>query len=260
MAIQKSLMPAPTQEVGLIGERPAWVRDALGNPTGRGVRIGVIDSGWDRTVPAPSVKQGVGFVDLQDDLTLGHSDDDHDRIGHGTACTDLILRIAPEATVHPIRVFGGRLETDATIIKAAILWALERRCQVVNISLGTLRADALYMLYATCELARREGLLLVAANHNSNAWSYPAIFENVISVGSGRFDSPFDYCYRPDEAVECLAKGKQQLVRSLGGKKEITSGTSFAAPNITGIIALFLERYPGASLEEVRHLLATYAQ
>ena len=253
--MQPGVMP-PSLEA----ERPAWVRDALGNPTGRGVRIGVIDSGWDRTQPAPAVAPGIGLVDPGDDLALCLSDDDHDRNGHGTACTDLILRSAPDAIIQPIRVFGERLETDPIILKAAIQWAIEQRCHLVNISLGTLRADALYMLYAVCEEARRAGVLLVAATHNSHAWSYPAIFENVISVGAAPLASPFDYLYRPDEAVECLARGRNQLIRGLGGKMDVKSGTSFAAPNITGLIALFLERHPGAPLTDVRHLLAQYSR
>ena len=102
------LMPTPTAISH--HERPAWVIDALGAPTGKGVRIGVIDSGWDRHVLIPQIEQGVGFVDPLDELSVLKSEDDHDRIGHGTACTDLILRIAPEARIVPIRIFGHRLE------------------------------------------------------------------------------------------------------------------------------------------------------
>jgi subtilisin family serine protease len=46
-----------------------------------------------------------------------------------------------------------------------------------------------------------------------------------------------------------------QRLRWLGGREEVMSGTSFAAPHITGIVALILERYPRAALEEVREVL-----
>jgi len=243
----------------LLLERPAWISNDLGAPTGAGIDIGVIDSGWDHILPIPQICKGVGFVDPQDELALLQSDDDQDRNGHGTACTELIHRIAPEARLHPIRVFGRRLETSVSMLQAAILYAIEHRYRLVNLSLGTVRAETLHALYTTCEQARRAGLVLVAATHNSRVWSYPAVFENVISVGSGSFDSAFDYAYRPGEAVECLARGNNQLVRWLEGRTVLMSGTSFAAPNITGIIALFLERYPAAALEEVRDLLARYA-
>ena len=249
----------PSTNHSLILSPPSWVRDDLGAPTGYGVRIGVIDSGWDRTQRVKQVFDGVGLVDPEEDLALQHTDDYHDRIGHGTACTDLILRIAPDATIYPIRVFGERLETSVPTLRAALQWAVEQELHVVNISLGTLREDALHPLYAACEAARRHGLIIVAATRTGNTWSYPALFDNVISVGMADFDSPFAYHYRPDHSIECLAKGRQQRVRFLGGVETVVSGTSFAAPNITGLVALFLESYPKARLYDVRRLLAQYA-
>ena len=238
---------------------PAWVLDELGRPTGRGIRIAVIDSGWDRSRDDARVLPGIGLVDPADDLAMKRTDDDHDRIGHGTACVDLILRIAPDAQVIPIRVFGNELETSPGTLQAGILYALEQGVQIVNLSLGTTLEGTLHPLYAACEKARRGGTIVVAAGHNSRSWSYPAIFENVIGVSADRFRSPYEYRYRPDEAMECEAWGVEQPVLWLGGQRVVKHGTSFAAPNITGIVALLLERHPGATLEEVRELLARYA-
>lgn len=240
-------------------EPPAWVRDELGGATGKGIRIAVIDSGWDRTCPDPRVLPGVGLVDPADDLAMLRTDDDHDRVGHGTACINQILRIAPDARVHPVRVFGGDLETSPGTLQAGILWAIEQGVQVINLSLGTTLEGTLHPLYAACERARRQGIVVVAAGHNSRSWSYPAIFENVIGVSAERFESPYEYRYLPDEAMECQAWGVEQPVVWLRGEQVVKHGTSFAAPNIAGIVALFLERYPGATLEQVRELLRKHA-
>ncbi|MDZ7359100.1 MAG: S8/S53 family peptidase [candidate division KSB1 bacterium] len=235
------------------------LKEELHAPTGQGVRIGVIDSGWDRSLADPRIKKGVGFVDPFDELALQQSDDDHDRIGHGTACADLILQIAPNAEIFPLRVFGHRLETSVPILTVAIKWAMEHQLRVLNLSLGTHLANAIRPLYAACELARRNGLIIVAAAHASRASSYPSIFENVIGITAGHFNSPFEYSYRKNEAIECAAKGGEQMVLWLGGQKVPRQGTSFAAPHISGIVALFLERYPHARLENIRELLALYA-
>ncbi|MGH7454214.1 MAG: S8 family peptidase, partial [bacterium] len=232
------------------------MKDELHAPTGQGVRIGVIDSGWDRSLADPRIKKGAGFVDSTDELALRQSDDDHDRIGHGTACADLILQIAPNAEIFPLRVFGHRLETSVSILVAAIKWAIDHQLRVLNLSLGTHLADAIRPLYAACELARRNGLIIVAAAHVSNASSFPSIFENVLGVTSGHFNSPFEYCYRKNEAIECVAKGGEQTVLWLDGQRVPRQGTSFTAPHISGIVALFLERYPHARLENIRELLA----
>lgn len=239
--------------------RPAWVREALGDATGRGIRVAVIDSGWDRTLEEPRVAPGPGFVDPDDDFALARNDDDHDHLGHGTACADLILRIAPEAEVVPLKVFGRQLETSPQTLHAALTWAYENGVHVINVSLGTMLPGTLHPLYAICEKARRAGIIIVAAGHNARTWSYPAIFENVVGVSAGRFASPFDFHFHPDEAMEVEAWGVDQPVLWLGGRRTIKNGTSFAAPNVSGIVALYLERNPGATLEDVRAMLERHA-
>ncbi|MEO7242647.1 MAG: tripartite tricarboxylate transporter substrate-binding protein, partial [Variovorax sp.] len=108
-------------------------------------------------------------------------------------------------------------------------WAVEQRLHVINVSLGTSLHETMYPLYVLCERARRSGIIVVAAGHNQQDWSYPAIFENVIGVDAASFDSPFTYRYRPDEAMECLAWGLDVPVRWLGGRHVPRTGTSFAA-------------------------------
>jgi subtilisin len=240
-------------------ESPAWVATALGGATGRGVLVGVIDSGFDRACDDPRVLPGVGLVDPDDDFVVRHSQDDNDRLGHGTACIHQILRIAPDARVVPIRVFGRRLETAPATLLAGIGHAIERGVRVVNLSLGTILAELRDPLYRACEEARRRGMITVAAGRTSWDAAYPAGFDNVIGVSSGRFASPFDYRYRPHEPMECEAWGVDQPVVSLGGVERITRGTSFAAANLTGIVCLLLERHPDATLEQVRELLAMHA-
>lgn len=240
-------------------ERPAWLREPLRSATGRGVRVGIIDSGWDRSLDDPRVVAGIGLVDPADELALARSDDDADRNGHGTACAELVLRVAPDAEVVPIRVFGRELQTSPSLLCEAIRWAADQRLDVVNLSLGTYLEEALRPLYAACERARRGGTVVVAASHLTAGWSYPAVFENVIGVDAERFDSPFSYRYRAGHAAECLAWGIEVPVLWLGGSSETRTGTSFAAPQIAGIVALLRERHPAASLEEVRGLLAEHA-
>lgn len=238
-------------------EPPPRIRELLGDVTGRGVRVGVIDTGWDRTLADPRILPGVGLTDPADDFALLRTDDDHDRLGHGTACADLILRLAPAATIVPIRVFGGQLETSPAALRAGINWAAEQSIPLVNLSLGTTLEHERAPLLAACERARRGGMLIVAAA--PNAHTYPAAFDEVIGVDAGDFPSPWDFRHHPGAVVECTAAGRDQRVRWLAGREEVMSGPSFAAPHITGIVALILERHPGAGVEEVREVLGRLA-
>jgi subtilisin family serine protease len=198
------------------------------------------------------------LVDPYDGLKLARSSDYQDRIGHGTACTSIICHLAPESIVYPIRVFNSNLETSVNIIQAGIRWGVEQNLDLINMSFGTLERDALLPLYATCEAARRSGTVLVAASHNTSTWSYPALFDNVISVAAGKFAEPFDYVYREGGAIECLARGHNIMVQGLEGYRETVSGSSYAAPHIVGLISLFMEHSPGLTLEGVRELLADF--
>ncbi|MBD0319633.1 MAG: S8 family serine peptidase [Gemmatimonadetes bacterium] len=231
----------------------------LGDATGRGVRVGVIDTGWDRTLADPRVLPGVGLVDPADDFALLATADDHDRLGHGTACADLVLRLAPEASIVPIRVFGGQLETSPATLRAGIEWAAERRIPLVNLSLGTVLEEERVPLLDACRRALAAGTLIVAAAPNNGVAAYPAIFDEVIGVDADAFDSPWHFRHRPGAAIECTASGRDLRLRWRGGTEEVMSGTSFAAPHITGIVALILQRHPGATLAQVRAMLATVA-
>jgi subtilisin family serine protease len=223
------------------------------------VRVGVIDSGWDHTLPDRRVLAGIGLVDPNDELALLRTPDDQDRYGHGTMCSDLILQSAPGVEILPIRVFGRRLETSPDILCAALDAAVEHHARVVNMSLGTQRMDAVAPLYHACERAMRAGVIVVAAADNQGGWNYPAVFENVIGVDAADLPSAYDYYFRPGDALECVAKGVRQRGRTLGGLLDVVSGTSVAAPMISGVVCRFLEREPDASLERVRELLAAFA-
>ncbi|HEX6373153.1 MAG TPA: S8 family serine peptidase [Longimicrobium sp.] len=238
---------------------PEWVRNELGGATGSGVRVAVLDSGWDRSIDDPRVLPGVGFVDPDDDFALARNDDDQDVLGHGTACADVILGVAPDARVVPVKVFGNKLETSPGTLETALHWAIEAGVQVINVSLGTRLEGTLHPLYRACERARQAGIIVVAAGHNANDWSYPAIFENVIGVSAARFDSPYHFHYRAEHAMECVGWGVDRPVLWVGGERVVRHGTSFAAPGVAGIVALILERHPEAKLEDVRQMLARFA-
>ena len=241
---------APAPAAGPVYPPPAWAAGA----TGRGVRVAVVDSGWDRSRPDPRVLPGAAFA--RED-TAG---DDHDRIGHGTGVAFQLLALAPECRVLPARVFGGTLETSPRALVAAIDWAVRQGAQVVNLSLGTEREDAVRPLYAACERARRAGVIVVAAGGNFGETCYPAVLDPVIGVRMGDTGAPFHYRYHPDDALEVEAWGVRVPVPGVGGRMEIATGTSIAAPAVSGIVALLLERHPGAGVDDVRALLARHAR
>jgi len=158
-----------------------------------------------------------------------------------------------------MKVFGSTLETSTEILVEAIKFALSKKVDVINLSLGTKLEEALYPLYAVCEEAKKQNVICIASNANLDINSYPAIFENVISVSSSAFENKFDFIYRENELCECLADGFPKDAYHFGGQRRQLSGNSFAAPVVSGIISLFIEKYGKLPLGEVRALLKKYS-
>ncbi|MGD8778131.1 MAG: S8 family serine peptidase [Ignavibacteria bacterium] len=236
------------------------VRKYLKSATGKNVKIGVVDSGWDCSLADSRIKKGICLVDPDDELSLKISDNFQDQNGHGTSCTDIILRLAPDSYIYPVKVFGRRIETSVNILIEAIKWAIENEIKILNFSLGTKLTEALESLYRACEYARQKGIIVVSANTNAiDDYSYPAIFENSIGVEIGNTENIFEFDFIEDEAIECKAKGRFSDVLSLNNLRIASGGNSFAAPVITGLTSLFIERNPGSNLDDVRNFLNNFS-
>ena len=160
----------------------------------------------------------------------------------------------------PIRVFGREIETSPGTLQAAIRWSTEQDFRLVNISLGALRQDPMKLLYVTCERAQQQG-----AAQNLFEWSFPAVFENVLSAGLLAEDDitpdmiAYDYPFRPNNGTECLAQRCKQRVRRINNQHIQRLGTSFAAPIITGLLALFMESMPNLTLDAAHDVFTQYA-
>lgn len=237
---------------------PDWLQASVGCAYGQGVRIAALDSGWDTRLENRLIQQGVGFVDPENELSMRESADFHDRNGHGTACIDIIQQHAPLAEIFPVRVFGRQLESSIRIIQAGIRWAVENQMHIINLSLGTQDTRILRQLYIACEYARRQGIIIVAATHNRLNASYPAVFDNVIGVAQHDYQKMYMFDYDPDAAIECRARGKHSTL-GVGGQTMV-NGTSFSAPVITALLALFCSANPTCNQQEIDTFLTRHSQ
>jgi len=219
------------------------------------VNVAIIDSGIDSTHP------GIGRIPVEARFSVssdGHispSEKSTPPSGHGTAIAGIIRKIAPMAVLHDVRIFDESLTAVGYALIAAVRWAIECQIDVVNLSLGTTDITFRDEFADLCRQAREAGIILIAAEHNDGRESYPAIFPDVIGVTGGKVRGRYGYYYRPGKKIECVARGDMQRVYWTHPRYIMVSGTSFAAPHITGIVALIRQAYPGTSLEQVREIL-----
>ncbi len=215
------------------------------------VKVAVIDSGIDPT------HQKIGAV--HEVLLDSVPRQDTPIAGHGTACAGIIRQIAPTVDLYDVRIFDESLVADSPSLLAAIRWTIEHQMDVVNLSLGTADVTCRDALADLCRQARDAGVILVAAEHNDGRESYPAVLPDVIGVTGGRVRGRYGYYYRPGDAIECVARGDDQRVCWPDPPYRMMSGTSFAAPHITGVVALIRQAHPAAPLEQVREVLQAQA-
>ena len=98
-------------------------------------------------------------------------------------------------------------------------------------------------------------MLIIAAAGNDKHSQYPAAYDEVIAVGSVSKDGNISKNSADDERVELAAPG--EAVKSacfLDGTLQV-SGTSVAAPHVTGVAAVLWAKDKSKSKEFIRDLL-----
>lgn len=227
---------------------------------GANVLVAVIDSGVDANHPdlAGSVAETFDAISV---AGMPHK--------HGTAIAGLIaahgklLGAAPSARILAVRAFdpreAGAEGTTFNILKG-IDWAASRGANVINMSFAGPPDPA---IRRSLEAARRKGIVLVAAAGNAGANSpplYPAADPNVIAVtATDADDKLFEQASR-GRHIALAAPGAQVLVAIPDNGYEMSSGTSYSAAEVSGIVALMLQRKPGLTPDQVRTMLRTTAR
>lgn len=230
--------------------------------TGRGVSVAIVDSGVDTTHPDLSgrLRESVESVVEGNKVSFVESVSG-DAAGHGTACAGIIASIASEADLYSIKVLGDNASGAGQTFLAGLEYAIKKRYQIINLSLGTTKPQYFAPLHDLLDRAYQAGCVVVAAANNLPHPSYPSIFSSsVISVVKGEMSSAFEFSFRYGEVIELVAPGINVRTTWTGGGYRQLTGNSFACPQIVGVIALLLEAYPGLTPFQVKTALYTFAQ
>ena len=240
-------------------------KDIFSGSTGRGVKVAIVDSGVDNTHPAVNgAVRGWVEPEVSEEGALTINDaPHHDVFGHGTACAGIIHRIAPEAELYSVRVLGAGLTGRARSFVEGLRWTAENGMHVVNLSLGTTIRDYFHLLYELVDQAYYRGTVLVTAANNMPVLSAPSLYSPVISVAcykGATDDDILNFWCNPSPPVELGAPGINVRVGWLGGSYITATGNSFAAPHITGLVALLRSKHPHLTPFEVKTLLRSLAR
>ena len=218
------------------------------------VIVAVIDSGMDAS--HPSLRDALlPEVDFNGDPTAPTN--------HGTAVASVLLRADPAARVLPIRVLDALERTSNEIVAYAIREAVKRGASVINISLGSeAYAISSSPLADAVRFADENDVVVVAAAGNEGETgsnlTLPAAYDSVIAVGAHTESGKIAPSSNRGSYLDVTALGAGVLVAEPGGATILESGTSFAAPAVTGLASALRRLHPDWSATDVRnHILAS---
>lgn len=217
----------------------AWrLAELRGAATGKGVRVAVIDSAIDPTHPDLA-----GQVASRGNFVLGHPVSAE---AHGTGVAGVIAAlsdnrlgiagVAPGARLMALRACWQRAvdETlcDTLSLAKALSFAIERKAQVINMSLA---GPPNLLLARLIDVAReRDAVVIAAADPALADGGFPASHPGVVAVTAVRG--------RPAGAF--AAPSRDIPTTQPGGGFALVSGSSYGAAHVSGLFALLRERAP----------------
>lgn len=265
------------QSLSAFGMESAWDQSS-----GAGVKIGVVDSGYlphadlnaNYSLNADGTIEGYNFANPSGTGSANPLDTGNTIGGnswHGAKVSGVIAAvtnnslgiagIAHSSKIVPVKVFdqsgNGYLSAIANGIKWARGSSRNKRSRIINLSLSSVSPAACpTTLQSAIDYAAGYSLIIVAAgNSNANAANYfPANCNKVITVGA---IWSFNYPERASFSnyglpVKFVAGGVSVLTTSNTGWTTVPgaddynyfNGTSFSAPQVSGIAALIISKYP----------------
>jgi thermitase len=235
-------------------------------PNSGGVKVGIVDTGIDKTHPdlagkavgcATSYNSGLAIVN-----GVCHDDNGHGSHVSGTisANTNNATGVSGVAFNSPI-VMCKALATAAgtgltSDIANCINWVAGQGVKVISMSLGggdnaTLKA-AVQKAYNN-----GNGVLLVAAagNDGDSTLNYPAAYPEVVSVAATDNRDHRASFSNANADVEIAGPGVDVESTYTGGLYMTLSGTSMATPHVAGVAAVIADLNPTANAATLRSKL-----
>lgn len=258
----------------------------------REVVVAVLDSGvdykhtdlvanmWMRPDNLPQyVDDELGtFNDINGFDAYANLADPMDDNGHGTHCAGIIgaegnneegiAGINWNVEIMPLKFLGrGGFGTTKNAIEA-INYVIDRKqkgvnVRVINASWGSTQYSR--ALEDAIRAAGEQGILFVAAAGNASTDTdrrphYPSNYKlpNVVSVAAlDRTDSLASFSNFGAKSVHIAAPGRDIYSTWLKDDYRFASGTSMAAPQVSGVAALILSAEPKLTVKELRQRLLT---
>ena len=240
------------------------VRDAWSLSVGATAGIvAVLDTGID-----------FGHPDLTGRILPGHDFVNNDGVaaddnGHGTWVSGIVAANANDGIgiagiswldrILPVKIMNASGTGDTSDLTSGIVWATDHGATVINMSVGGFPYSQFVHDAVRYAWDRNVVLVGAAGNNAMQTQFFPASYPEVVSVSATQVDDEFSNWSNYGADVDVSAPGASVLTtncpvckpieQDISGDHRYTyiSGTSFAAPNVAGVVALIQAQYPTMS-------------
>ncbi|WP_030746581.1 S8 family peptidase [Streptomyces sp. NRRL F-5135] len=224
--------------------------------TGKGVTAYIVDTG----IESGNSEFGGRATNVFDAVNDGRAGEDCN--GHGTHVAGTTgganHGVARDVTLAGVRVLNCEGTGDWAGVIAGFDYVAKHAKQpaVMNASLGGAASSAVDT--AVNAVAARNVVPVVAAgnSHVDACGVSPARAASAVTVGATNRDDNEATFSNFGRCLSLYAPGVDIVSAKLGGGSVAESGTSMAAPHVTGVAALYKEEHPTASAPLVRTWLA----
>ena len=202
------------------------------------IRIGIVDTGI-QNPDHPAIK-GKIVAGLNFSLDRKKKNDISSTTYHGMAVASVITRTCPDVELVIAKVLNYWGEGTPNTTANGIIYCVNQGCEIINCSVA---GPPSKKLEEAVKYANDRGVIVVAASGNDGKATkyYPACYPDVVTVGAMDNDGKKANFSTHNEFVDTLALGVDIEVAFRDGTI-IDTGTSFAAPLITGKIALLMNK------------------
>lgn len=205
---------------------------------GAGVKVAVVDSG---VAAHPALDDAV--IDRKN---FSPDDTADDTLGHGTHVAGIIgarrgpaKGIAPECSILSCKALGHSGIGSNHGVAEAVEYATRSKVDIISMSLGSSNPDS--RLHSAIKAAVGAGIIVVcAAGNDAGPVDYPAAFPETIAVGAVRRDGEACMFSCRGSEIVVAAPGEDITSTWVGLGYATISGTSMAAPFVSGVLALYL--------------------
>lgn len=268
-----------------INMEPAWEIEK-GDAS---VIVAVIDTGInfvhpefeDRIWENPNVEEDDGYeLDLFGWNFVDNDNNVFDDEGHGTAVSGVIAAkpnnslgfagVDWHCKILTVKALDAEGTGNTAAIIEGIYYAVDHGANVINMSLGGGNYSLAFVDAIDYAMLNNVTLIAAMGNDNSSEVSYPAGYINVIAVGatnpndrrSDAFNDNPNYGSNFGGHIDVVAPGGFIYIldyNNTNNYQKISSGTSLAAPYVSGLASLLIAQDATRTPEQIRDIVRSTA-